>query len=79
MNIEIRNFKLFLQKNKCIIPVDFSASYYILTKNNYISLIDCIHQLKISRDALLKTLKRSYTKNVDFIEIQRKKKLIYVY
>lgn len=42
MNLEIKNFKIFLQKHKCVVPIEFITKYYILTKNNFISLIDCV-------------------------------------
>jgi len=29
MDTEIKNFKIFLQKNKCIIPNEFITNYYI--------------------------------------------------
>jgi len=75
MNIEVKNFKNFLQKNKCIIPIDFITNYYIITKNNFISLIDCVFWLKISRDAILKTLKRTYKLNIDYVEITKEEEI----
>ena len=75
MDNEIQNFKLFLQKNKCIIPSYFIINYYILTKDNFISLVDCIYWLKISRDAIFKTLKRTYKVNIDYVEITKEEEL----
>lgn len=71
MEIQIKNFKIFLSKNKCHIPADFITNYYILTKNNFVSLIDCVFWLNISRDAILKTIKRSYKKDIDYFEITK--------
>jgi hypothetical protein len=59
MDLEIKNFKNFLQKHNCLVPMDFITKYYILTKNNFISLIDCVYWLKVSRDSIVKTLKRT--------------------
>lgn len=75
MDTEIKNFKIFLQKNKCIIPNEFITNYYILTKDNFVSLIDCVYWLKISRDAILKTLKRTYKINVDYSEINKEEEM----
>jgi hypothetical protein len=43
MEIQITNFKLYLQKNNCYIPSNFITEYYLLTKNNFVSLIDCVY------------------------------------
>lgn len=75
METQIKNFKLFLQRNNCSIPSDFITNYYLLTKNNFVSLIDCVYWLKISRDAIVKTIKRSYKKDIDYIEISKEEEL----
>ena len=61
--LTIKNFIVFLRKQKCIVPEDFIINYYILTKNIFVSLTDCIGWLKIQRDGIMKTLKTSYKKN----------------
>ena len=65
----IKNFIIFLRKQKCIIPEEFITKYYIFTKNIFISLTDCIGWLNIQRDGIMKTLKTTYKKNIDYFEI----------
>ena len=78
MNIDIKianNFLKFLRKNKCIIPEDFIIKYYILTKDNFVSISDCILWLNISRDNIIKTLRKTYKINSDYFEISYEEEL----
>ena len=75
MNSEIKNFIFFLRKQKCIIPEKIIINFYIITKNNFISLSDCVLWLNISRDNIVKTLKKSYEENIDYFYIDREEEL----
>lgn len=68
-NLIIQNFISFLRKQNCIVPEKFITNYYILTKSIFVSLTDCIGWLDIQRDGIMKTLKTTYKKNIDYFEI----------
>ena len=67
----VANFILFLKKQKCILPEDFIVKYFILTNSNFVSLCDCTIWLGAQRDSILKTLSESYSKNIDYFQIQK--------
>jgi phage anti-repressor protein len=67
----VSNFLSFVRSKKCIVPEDFIIKYYILTSDIFISFADCLVWLKIQRDGLIKTLKTSYEKNIDYVEISK--------
>ena len=69
MNTEINNFIFFLRKQKCIIPEKFISTYFLITKNNFISLSDCVFWLEVTRDNIIKTLKKTYNENKDYYYI----------
>ena len=68
-SINANNFLIYLRKQNCIIPEDFIIKYYKLTKDNFVSISDCIDWLNVTRDNIVKTLKNSYNINIDFFEI----------
>ena len=67
-----KNFVFFLRKQKCIIPENFITKYYNLTKDNFVSLSDCIDWLDVTRNNILKTLRKTYNNNMDYFEIDYK-------
>jgi hypothetical protein len=72
MNSDLNNaksFVSFLRKQKCIIPEVFITKYHNLTKDNFVSLSDCIDWLSVTRDNIIKTLRKTYKINTDFFEI----------
>lgn len=75
METEIKNFIDFLRKQKCIIPETFILNYFIITKNNFISLSDCVLWIDVSRDSIVKTLKKTYVENKDYFFIDKNEEL----
>jgi len=75
MESEIKNFIEFLRKQKCIIPETFILNYFIITKNNFISLSDCVLWIDVSRDSIVKTLKKTYSENKDYFFIDKNEEL----
>ena len=61
-----------LDKNNYKVSKDFIIKYYELTKDNFVSISDCIDWLQVTRDNILKTLKKTYKINTDFFEINYK-------
>jgi phage anti-repressor protein len=78
MNFDIKiynNFLNFLRKNKCIIPEDFISKYYLITKDNFVAISDCISWLNVNRDNIIKTLRKTYKINLDYFEINYQEEL----
>lgn len=71
----IDNFILFLRKQKCIIPEKFVFNYFTMTKNNFVSLSDCVMWLDVSRDNIVKTLKKSYVENTEYFYVDKEEEI----
>ena len=64
-------FSKFLKKQKCSIPKDFIIMFYKLTLDDFILLDDLVVWLNITRDGIMKTLKKSYIENKDYFSITK--------